>query len=86
MKDYTFSKKEAMMILKAYEEFIKLDLALSCALDGSGIEDGGKYKNLWNLPMILMKYSHFGPEESEKLFSIVLNKNLTVEEKYELII
>ena len=56
MKDYTFSKKEAMMILKAYEEFIKLDLALSCALDESGIEDGGKYKNL------------------------------TVEEKYELII
>lgn len=86
MKDNYFTKEEAMIILYAYEEFINLNLALSIALDGSGIEDGGKYKNLWNLPMILMKYSHFKPEESEQLFSIILNPTLTVEEKYELII
>ncbi|MBQ1856463.1 MAG: hypothetical protein II137_07735 [Anaerovibrio sp.] len=57
MKDNYFTKEEAMMILYAYEELINLDLALSNALDGFGIEDGGKYKNLWNLPMVLMKYS-----------------------------
>ena len=86
MKDNYFTKEEAMMILYAHEELINLDLALSNAIDGSGIEGGGKYKNLWNLPMVLMKYSHFKPEESEQLFSIILNPTLTVEEKYELII
>ena len=59
MKDNYFTKEEAMRILYAYEELINLDLALSNALDESGIEDEGKYKNLWNLPMVLMKYSHF---------------------------
>ena len=85
MLDNAFNKEDAMMILEAYEEFIDLNRALTFALDGSGIEDGGKYKNLWNLPMVLMKYSHFEPDESEEFFSILLNQELTVEEKYELI-
>lgn len=46
MKDNYFAKEEAMMILYAYEELINLDLALSNALDGSGIEDGGKCINV----------------------------------------
>ena len=37
MKDNYFTKEEAMMILYAYEELINLNLALSNALDGSGI-------------------------------------------------
>ncbi len=78
-------KQDIIMILKANEDFLKLDKALQDALDGSGIEDGGKYKNLWNLPKVLLKYSKFSDDETEEFFTIVNDLNLSVNKKYELL-
>ena len=57
------------MIIKAYEELINLDQALAEALDCSGIDGGGKYNNLWYLPMNIFNHSRFESEEIEHFLS-----------------